>query len=152
MKNYHKYLFLLVSMLVSLAANCQVKIHGKVTSVDGDPLEFVTVRVAGTAVGTNTGLDGTFRMSCPQPANDTLTVVFTLIGYDELQRNLIKPRGDLALNVHLKQKDRQLAEVEVTDFRKQTSQMQTIDKEAYCLLYTSPSPRDGLLSRMPSSA
>lgn len=133
MKNYHKYLFLLVSILVSLAANCQVKIHGKVTSVDGDPLEFVTVRVAGTAVGTNTGLDGTFRMSCPQPANDTLTVVFTLIGYDELQRNLIKPRGDLALNVHLKQKDRQLAEVEVTDFRKQTSQMQTINKEAYSL-------------------
>ena len=26
------------------------------------------------------------------------------------------------------------------------------DKMAYCLLYTSPSPRDGLLSRMPSSA
>ena len=25
-------------------------------------------------------------------------------------------------------------------------------KEAGCLLYTSPSPRDGLLSRMPSSA
>ena len=26
------------------------------------------------------------------------------------------------------------------------------DKCKYCLLYTSPSPRDGLLSRMPSSA
>ena len=26
------------------------------------------------------------------------------------------------------------------------------DASAYCLLYTSPSPRDGLLSRMPSSA
>ena len=26
------------------------------------------------------------------------------------------------------------------------------DGEEYCLLYTSPSPRDGLLSRMPSSA
>ena len=25
-------------------------------------------------------------------------------------------------------------------------------KESICLLYTSPSPRDGLLSRMPSSA
>ena len=25
-------------------------------------------------------------------------------------------------------------------------------KNYYCLLYTSPSPRDGLLSRMPSSA
>ena len=27
-----------------------------------------------------------------------------------------------------------------------------LDKPGYCLLYTSPSPRDGLLSRMPSSA
>ena len=27
-----------------------------------------------------------------------------------------------------------------------------IDKSFICLLYTSPSPRDGLLSRMPSSA
>ena len=26
------------------------------------------------------------------------------------------------------------------------------DKNTVCLLYTSPSPRDGLLSRMPSSA
>ena len=26
------------------------------------------------------------------------------------------------------------------------------DKDSGCLLYTSPSPRDGLLSRMPSSA
>ena len=26
------------------------------------------------------------------------------------------------------------------------------DKLSFCLLYTSPSPRDGLLSRMPSSA
>ena len=25
-------------------------------------------------------------------------------------------------------------------------------RDKYCLLYTSPSPRDGLLSRMPSSA
>ena len=28
----------------------------------------------------------------------------------------------------------------------------TIKKLEFCLLYTSPSPRDGLLSRMPSSA
>ena len=35
-----------------------------------------------------------------------------------------------------------------------TEEIQCIIKEAIrvCLLYTSPSPRDGLLSRMPSSA
>ena len=30
--------------------------------------------------------------------------------------------------------------------------MELLDKAHTCLLYTSPSPRDGLLSRMPSSA
>ena len=30
--------------------------------------------------------------------------------------------------------------------------MTCADKDSNCLLYTSPSPRDGLLSRMPSSA
>ena len=35
----------------------------------------------------------------------------------------------------------------------ETTQVWVVDKPAYtCLLYTSPSPRDGLLSRMPSSA
>ena len=32
------------------------------------------------------------------------------------------------------------------------SKMFEYDKHYSCLLYTSPSPRDGLLSRMPSSA
>ena len=38
--------------------------------------------------------------------------------------------------------------------RLQLSELDEIRVEAYesCLLYTSPSPRDGLLSRMPSSA
>ena len=30
--------------------------------------------------------------------------------------------------------------------------VKVIDTHIHCLLYTSPSPRDGLLSRMPSSA
>ena len=34
----------------------------------------------------------------------------------------------------------------------ETSREVPILHSKYCLLYTSPSPRDGLLSRMPSSA
>ena len=33
-----------------------------------------------------------------------------------------------------------------------SSDRQDVDLSVSCLLYTSPSPRDGLLSRMPSSA
>lgn len=127
------YLCILLLTLGILPAEAQVKVHGKVTDMQGDALEFVTVRIAGTAIGTNTGLDGTFKLSCPTPANDTLTVVFTSIGYEELRRQLIHPKGDLALNVRLRNKSHELTEVEVTDFRKQTSQMQHIDRESYKL-------------------
>ena len=39
--------------------------------------------------------------------------------------------------------------------RTETDRLRSLDclaQAIYCLLYTSPSPRDGLLSRMPSSA
>ena len=42
-----------------------------------------------------------------------------------------------------------IAEIE-TD--KATMEVEAVDEGTICLLYTSPSPRDGLLSRMPSSA
>ena len=125
--------FALAALLTLLGVRAQssVQVHGKVIDEDSSPLEFVTVRIAGTAIGTNTGLDGTFRLTAPTPANDTLTVVFSCIGYEELRRNLVNPKGDLALNVRMRPKDLKLSEVEVTDFRKQTTQMQSIDKGSY---------------------
>jgi hypothetical protein len=120
-------------LAASLQALAQVKIHGKVVEQDNSPLEFVTVRIGGTAIGTTTGLDGTFQLSSPTPANDTLTVIFSCIGYEELRRQLVHPQGDLALNVRMRNKDHELTEIEVTDFRKQTNQMQTIDAGSYKL-------------------
>ncbi len=108
---YRRYITLLLALLVSCAvtALCQVKIHGKVIDQESQPLEFVTIRVAGTAIGTTSGLDGTFKLSAPQ--TDTITVVFTCIGYEELRRQLIDPKGDLALNVRMRPKDHALTEI-----------------------------------------
>ncbi|MBD5225224.1 MAG: TonB-dependent receptor [Bacteroidales bacterium] len=134
MKTFLKILYIFIlSSVIGANSVAQVRIHGKVVETDDSPLEFVTVRIDGTAIGTNTGLDGTFQLSCPPPANDTLTVVFSCIGYDELRRTLIDPKGDLALNVRMRQKSTDLKEIEVTDFRKQTNQMQTIDTDSYKL-------------------
>lgn len=129
---FFKYSFLtLLCVWLPAIAIAQVSIHGKVTDMDSQPMEFVTVRIAGTALGTTTGLDGSYRISAPQ--TDTLTVVFSCIGYEELRRQLIHPKGDLALTVRMKTKDHALTEIEVTDFRKQTGQMQTIDRDSYKL-------------------
>lgn len=127
------YLAIIAIAVTILQGMAQVKLHGKVVDAENSPIEFVTVRIDGTAIGTNTGLDGTYKLSAPTPANDTLTVVFSCIGYDELRRQLINPKGDLALNVRMRSKDHKLTEIQVTDFRKQTDQMQTIDTDSYRL-------------------
>ena len=49
--------------------------------------------------------------------------------------------------------DKQIAQiVKQLDKMIDTIEVKRLDEKESCLLYTSPSPRDGLLSRMPSSA
>ena len=74
-----RYILFSVCLLCGVAAQAQVKIHGKVTDADNSPMEFVTVRVAGTAIGTTTGLEGEYQLSAAQ--QDTIKLVFTCIGY-----------------------------------------------------------------------
>ena len=45
-----------------------------------------------------------------------------------------------------------ITEVEVAQLLVSNGDVVELDQPIACLLYTSPSPRDGLLSRMPSSA
>ena len=82
--------------------------------------------------------------------------------HERLERNLsgllgptvarLTLRGNLTLS---KPADLALTEsLRAMETRLETSrvQMRGVTRELDCLLYTSPSPRDGLLSRMPSSA
>lgn len=121
-----KYIYITILMLsVTFVALGQTHIHGKVIDVNDQPLEFVTVRIAGTALGATSGLDGKYSLSVSK--RDTIDVIFTLIGFNEVKRQLIDPADDVTLNVKMYEKSRELSEVEVTDFRKQTNQMQRIE-------------------------
>ena len=103
----------------------QVKLSGKVTDDGGRPIEFASVRIDGTAIGTNTDTEGAYALSVP--ARDTVMVVFSCIGYSDVKRRLVKPKGEMTLNAKLYEKTQQLKDLEVTEFKKQTNQMQTID-------------------------
>ena len=104
-----------------------VTIHGKVIDVEEKPIEFATVRIGGTAIGTNTGLKGEYTLNTAY--SDTITVYFACIGFKEERKVLIEPSTDITLNVKLQPNSVTLAEVEVTDFKKQTNQMVSISKE-----------------------
>lgn len=102
-----------------------IKIQGLVTDENNEPLEFVSVRIGGTAIGATTGLDGRYTISAP--AQDTIRVIFTCIGYEESKRRLIQPQSDVTLNVKMQPKSYALQGVEVTDIQRQTGSMQKID-------------------------
>lgn len=126
MKRYIRYILILLAFSVTVPqALSQVRIHGKIVDQADAPLDFVTVRIAGTAVGTTSGLDGTYALSVAE--SDTIKVIFTSIGYQEVNHTLIDASGDVTLNVRMSENTHELGEVEVIDFKKQTNQMQRLD-------------------------
>ena len=122
-------LLVAMTLVMTVAAQSHVKIHGKIFDQQDEPLEFVTVKVAGTAVGTTSGLDGGYSLSVA-PA-DTLRVVFTCLGFNEERRQLVNPKGDIVINLKMTPKTIDLGGVEVTEFKRQTGSMQQLEGDAY---------------------
>lgn len=122
-------LVLLTCAINSIVGYSQVKIHGKVIDDENKPLEFATVRIQGTALGTNTNLDGDYSISAAEI--DTIDVVFSCIGYKTEKRQLIKAKGDVILNMRMFQATKELQEINVTEYKKQTGSMVKIDRDSY---------------------
>ena len=123
--HFLRILPLVVCLLCATAAFCQVKITGKVIDAAGEPIEFATVRLLGTAVGTNTDTKGMYELTVPKA--DTIMVEFSCLGYSTVTRQLIKPEGTVTINPKLYEKTLELGEVEITEYKKQTTGMQGID-------------------------
>ena len=60
-----------------------VTITGTVRDENGDPLPGVTIRVKGTAIGTVSNVDGTYRLEVPDGRESVL--LFTFVGYYPVQ-------------------------------------------------------------------
>ncbi len=122
-----KILLLAVCLLGTLPAVAQVKISGMVFDEEGKPIEFARVAIVGTAIGTNTDLKGGYELSVPQ--KDTIMVEFSCIGYKKVRRQLVKPQGNIKISPKLYKGAIELGEVQVTEFKKQTNTMQSIDAD-----------------------
>ena len=120
-----KIMIALVLLIQAAGVAAQVKITGKVVDEAGQPIEFATVRVVGTTLGTNTDIQGAYELSVPQ--QDTITVEFTCLGYSTIKRQLVKPQGTITINPKMYEKTTELGELQVTEYKKQTNTMQNID-------------------------
>ncbi len=130
-KRFLFIVFLILALPLAVFAKGPVKISGLVTDQDNEPLEFVTVKIAGKALGTTTGLDGRYSITAPEA--DTIRVVFSCIGFEESKRRLVDAQGEVTINVKMSPATYTLGGIEVTDYQKQTSGMQKLDRNDFKL-------------------
>lgn len=131
MKSFRIILCILSAFCFFPAWAENVTISGKVVDSEDKPIEFGTVQIKNTSVGTNTNLEGVYTLSVA--AKDTLDVVFSCIGYKTVNQRLIKPKGTVTLNVRLLTDSQLLDEVQVEGFRSNINGMQSFDTDAFKL-------------------
>ena len=126
----HIFSILLFTLFLSLSIYADnVIISGKVIDEKDKPVEFATVRIAGSAIGTNTDLQGDYSLTVSE--RDTIPIVISCIGFKTVERNLIAAKGNVSLNVRLYPTNTELQEVEVLGFRNSINGMQSFDTESF---------------------
>lgn len=86
-------LLLLLVPLVGLAQEAttqRVSLTGFVLDRDRKPIEFATIRIEGTLIGTSSDLKGAYKLDLT-PTTDTIRVVFSSIGYQTVTQ--VFPHG-----------------------------------------------------------
>ena len=99
-------------------------LHGKVCDEGDNPLEFATVAVASQGNVTFTNLKGEYSIQLSSA--DSVSVRFSMVGYQTKTHVLRRPRGVQTLVVHLVS-DNELDEVIITQRRRQTGQSEELD-------------------------
>ena len=115
-------------MLMGLALYGQrkVTIRGTVVDDNRQPIELATVGIEGMSlVGTRTDLKGRYVLSCN--AADSLTVVFSMMGYQTRKRTLKEPKDTVELNVMLPNLNFDIDVVEIKEVRTQTNAMTDVN-------------------------
>ena len=103
------FLVALAALMVNVAF-AQVKVTGKVTSSDGQPIPFASVVVKGTMTGVASADDGTYVL---EKVPSDATLIFSSIGYNDLE---VAVNGRSKIDAVLSQNAEALDEVMVVAY------------------------------------
>lgn len=120
-----------------------VKITGYVRDADGSPLELVNVRIKNTLNGAMTNEKGFYSINTTP--GDSVSVIYSCIGFNKAERIIPLLSGDMRLNVQMNYTSLELGEVAVTAIRKQTTTMETMKADKIKLL---PDPAGGSIESL----
>jgi hypothetical protein len=118
-----------IALFLFICSSCvlfaqRAKITGVVSDPAGLPVELAVVQVKGTINGTFTDEKGRYSLSVN--AGDSITLVFSCLGYNTTQVNLPAPNGDIPLDVRMRTETYELEGVVITANTIQTNTLKEI--------------------------
>ncbi len=116
-------LMLLMTVAATVAAQ-RVRLYGTVKDENGEAVELANVRVQGQGIGTVTNLRGEYSFYCT--SRDTITVVFSMIGYETRKRTLTAPKDSVRMDVMIPALGAILGQAVVTGRQIQTGTVQKL--------------------------
>jgi hypothetical protein len=123
-------------------------IQGYVKDNEKNPMEFVSVAVEGSSLGTTTDKTGFFQLQLP--SNITHTVTFSFLGFEsQTLRINLSERENRILNISLAPTLTTLPDVEIRDKQLITSQYIRLDPKLTALLPGPGSGVENMIKTMP---
>lgn len=111
------YIATLLLALPACMISQNVTIKGRVTNENHAPIEIANISILGKPIGTIADLNGCYTLTCP--SEDSLVVVYSMMGYQTRKRTFRNPTDTLIVNVMLPSVNLALQEVEVVDRERQ---------------------------------
>ena len=106
----------------------RVYIHGRVFDEAGEPVELATINEEQTLHSAMTNLKGEYSFTV-NTRNDTLNLVFRMVGHETRRRTLINPADTVRLDMLLPTTNYTLQNVDINANRNRTDGMQDIRAE-----------------------
>lgn len=125
----HLLAILLVMSCISSAHAGRVRLYGYVLDERNRGIEACNVfwqeSVSTSPVGTSTNKNGYYDLTLS--STDSITIVYSMLGYETVEMRLLPTRDVLNINIELREAGEQLAEVEVKGIQKQQDMMERVD-------------------------
>lgn len=99
----------LVVLFSKVAAAPEIRVSGRITDENGNPLSGASIRVKGTSLGVSANTNGEFSITVP----DDAVLIISYVGYEERQ---IPVSGQTTINVSLKSSVKIQDEIVVTGY------------------------------------
>lgn len=119
---------LLLSSVRSHGQSNNATLFGKIADGTGKPIELANVSLKNSTIGTISNRQGEYLLRIP--AKKSITIVFSIIGYQTVEKVIHATEEQrLELNVPLSQIDQEIGEVQVTQHRRNKTNMDRIDSK-----------------------